>query len=78
MPITIKIAKTGPLIISGEDIAQVQLIDHEGNPVEIPQGKPNLKLCRCGASVTKPFCDGTHSRMGFLAGETAVNAERQG
>ena len=78
MPITIKIAKTGPLIITGEDIAQVQLVDHEGKPVEIPTGKPNLKLCRCGASVTKPFCDGTHSRIGFLAGETAVNAERSG
>ena len=78
MPITIKIAKTGPFIITGEDQAQVQLVDHEGNPVAIPQGKPNLKLCRCGASVTKPFCDGTHSRIGFLAAETAVNDEQAG
>jgi CDGSH-type Zn-finger protein len=71
MTITITVRKTGSLFITADDAPNVRLVDHEGNEIpKPPEGKP-LSLCRCGASSRKPFCDGTHSKIGFLAGEFA-------
>ncbi|MFY9559924.1 MAG: CDGSH iron-sulfur domain-containing protein [Terriglobales bacterium] len=52
----------------------VELVDASGNNYDLT-GKPAFSLCRCGGSVNKPFCDGTHSKIGFQAAEAAVKAE---
>jgi CDGSH-type Zn-finger protein len=43
--------------------------DADGN---LHPTKEMVALCRCGASAKKPFCDGTHSKVGFQAAERAV------
>ena len=72
--VTITIKKDGPYLLA----ADVKILDHEGNPVPIPEGKKNIALCRCGGSLNKPFCDGTHSKIGFRGAEQAVRAAEQG
>jgi CDGSH-type Zn-finger protein len=72
MTVKISIRPNGPLIVEGE----VELTDPTGAKVDLT-GKPRIALCRCGGSVTKPFCDGTHSRIGFQAAEAAVAQEKK-
>jgi len=50
---------------------ELELIGEDGQPIDLT-GKPAISLCRCGGSTNKPFCDGTHSRIGFMAAEQAV------
>ena len=54
----------GPYIVEGD----FKLTDANGQ--EIPAKK--AALCRCGGSTNKPFCDGTHSKIGFQGAMAAV------
>lgn len=54
----IKPLKNGPL-----KVTNLQKFTNSRN--ERIELKKTLALCRCGASKTKPFCDGTHSSIGF-------------
>jgi CDGSH-type Zn-finger protein len=56
----------GPYLVRGE----VFITDADGN--QYHSGRKTIALCRCGGSETKPFCDGTHSKVGFRAAERAV------
>jgi CDGSH-type Zn-finger protein len=67
---TIRLRRNGPYLIDGDD---VKVFDWDGNEYQIER-RP-VALCRCGASTKKPFCDGTHSNIGFQAAEAAVGPE---
>jgi len=71
--VKITVKRNGPYRVEGP----VTLVDADGNEYDL-SGKPAISLCRCGGSVSKPFCDGTHSKLGFQASEAAVRREDQG
>lgn len=73
--VIIEVLKNGPLWV--EPATAISLVDHDGNAIAIPEGKKGIVLCRCGASVNKPFCDGTHSKVGFNAAAAAVPASAE-
>ncbi len=64
---TITVRQNGPYRVEGDE---VKVVDWNGNEYQIP--KRPFALCRCGASTSKPFCDGTHRTIGFQAAEGAV------
>ena len=69
MPITITAKPNGPYRVEG-DIAELRLLDVEGKEFDLT-GKPAFSLCRCGHSQNKPFCDGSHKTVGFVANDVA-------
>ncbi len=54
----IEVTANGPYMIKTEC-----LIVHSDGREETKTGK--VSLCRCGASQNKPYCDGSHRRIGF-------------
>jgi len=54
----IKLMKNGPAILEGSyTMESASIGEHTSDK--------GVALCRCGASSTKPFCDGTHKEIGF-------------
>jgi CDGSH-type Zn-finger protein len=68
--VKITVKKDGPFRVEAPE-GSVELIDANGTPYDLT-GKTGFSLCRCGGSVNKPFCDGTHSKIGFQGAELAV------
>ncbi len=73
MAIELVATKNGPYLLTG-DLSQVDLRDGDSNLYDLT-GKTRVFLCRCGASTTKPYCDGRHTKIGFEAAEAAVKSE---
>ena len=65
--VEITIRNNGPYWVTGP----ITLKDADGNVVDI-SGRERVSLCRCGGSTKKPFCDGTHSKIGFQGANEAV------
>lgn len=71
--VVIRARENGPLVVEGP----FKLMDADGHEYDV-SGKPRVSLCRCGGSTRKPFCDGTHSKLGFEAAERAVREAEGG
>ncbi|MFN0281347.1 MAG: CDGSH iron-sulfur domain-containing protein [Kineosporiaceae bacterium] len=54
----VTVSADGPYLVSG----QVEIRNAEGALVK---SVTKAALCRCGNSENKPFCDGSHRRVGF-------------
>jgi len=77
----ITVTQNGPYLVEGAIPLAIQTIvsDSEGGSREWRQGrafevKQQYRLCRCGQSSNKPFCDSTHLKVGFDGTETASMA----
>jgi CDGSH-type Zn-finger protein len=74
----ITVRRNGPYAVSGGIplVRKIQVVSEQGEPLTwktrevFSIGKTYL-LCRCGRSKRMPFCDSTHSRIGFNGTETA-------
>lgn len=57
-PLAVTPVPDGPLKVEGA----MEIVSGTGRTVD---RRTKAFLCRCGASATKPFCDGSHARVGF-------------
>ena len=57
------VRNNGPLRVEGDNIT----IADETGKVWGLAGRKIVSLCRCGCSNNKPFCDGSHTRVGFMS-----------
>ena len=60
MPAKLTINNNGSIKLEGD----FEVVDMEGKPFDLA-GRTTIGLCRCGASENKPFCDGSHRKIGF-------------
>ena len=66
----------GPLYLINDREPEVveNLVNSKDEKLSNIQG---IALCRCGASKNKPFCDGTHSIIGFSSKNNEDNGNKK-
>ena len=74
MAVKITCRPNGPYLV--EPGGEAEVFDPMGTRIDTT-GRDRIALCRCGGSVNKPFCDGTHSKIGFQAAEAAVAQQQK-
>jgi len=81
-PVTVVVSVDGPYLVTGpvELVYQVIALDDEGASWTWKRGETvetgsRFRLCRCGHSQNKPFCDNSHRRVTFDGTETASRDE---
>ncbi len=74
----LKVRPDGPYVVSGSVPLRVRepIMSEHGEPLtwrtrEVTERGSTYTLCRCGASANKPYCDGSHARIGFDGTEAA-------
>ena len=74
----ITVTRNGPYLVTGSVPLAIATIETNAGGESIAWGEgrsfpapERFALCRCGGSGNKPFCDGTHARIGFDGTETA-------
>ena len=74
----ITVRPNGPYIVRGGIplVRKTPVMSEHGEPLawkkeDVISTGETYRLCRCGQSSTKPFCDGTHTMVGFDGDETA-------
>jgi len=74
----IVVTENGPYVVTGHVPLAVQVImpNEAGQSWDWVEGavfpvRASYKLCRCGQSQSAPFCDGSHTAVGFDGEETA-------
>ncbi len=72
------ITNNGPYLVLGNLplFKEIIISDKDSYPIKYIvvkhyKDKKNYSLCRCGQSKNKPYCDGTHIKIGFKGTETA-------
>lgn len=77
----ITVTRNGPYLVTGSVPLSEQTIgtDAKGQSQswigkDLPATGAKFALCRCGHSGHKPFCDGTHAKIGFDGTEVATRA----